>query len=669
MDNSNSVRLILENSSKIMESSSLSFSGKKKSELTLPTTVNLETESDESIDKIQIYDEMQERMADYLETKQQVGSLQNQIAVFKQRLLQMENDFNKEKQDLHDRLMDLENKNEHLTNANSELNKNIEELQNENNKMHEEIIRLENKNHTDQLAQKESMDRMLKEREEHYRSIITNLEQDVAKFKDQASSSQVEFVQCRDSLLKKSADYEKLQHEYFEMNTKCELAIADQKESEDRCKSLRSIIKQQQDENSSMHQLFQTQSDKLASVEKALDDKTALMRTVVKERDSLQLRLSKIREILPEYSDFTEFYNKLKERVEIAEALPIELRKYKKKLANAIKALQISDAKYNEKDSKLDEALKPADELKQELNNTNAENSDIRHKFGLLNIIKTNVSVIEASNREISHRFNEIKASLDNTVPHFSLRSLLISTIVLKRWKNLLGTPRAYEKDTRNWWWICGDMEVKQQKNWINEKINQVKSVEKELNDQISSLKSDVARLTDSCQQKEEEIAAKDSHIYQQDDRITKLNLKIEDLSNQVNMMVDPSVHKEIEDLLWTTKAKLAETLKALSKTTENLVFLQHECSVLRHMKDNSTEKSTQVNDENQKLKNRISMLEGKIKELNVRLEQKDQEIINSEKKAKKVEPYYITGYDLPGRQKAVISCIPPNNNSNNFFY
>lgn len=642
---------------------SLSFTGTRKTHLFLPTSINLDPDSENSLDKIQIYDEMQERMADYLETKQQVGSLQNQISIFKQRLLQMESEYNQKQQDMQETINDLEHQNEMLQKANNQLNATIDELQDENNKLHEEIIRLENRNQNDHNSRKDAMDRALKDHENHYKTIISTLEREVNKYKDQASMYQMEYSTCHENLKKRTSDYEKLQSDYFELHNRCELAEAEQKDADERCKTLRAIIKQQKEESFSFDQLHKTQSEKLSKLEKTLDEKMLLIKQTVKEREELQSKLTKIMELLPEYDDFQEFVEKLKERVEISEALPIELRKLKKKLQNAMRALKISDAKFSESEIKLNEQTEKAEKLKNELETTNTQNSDIVGRFKVLLDIKKNTDVIESSNRELVNRMHELTMAIDENRSKHSLRNLILFSLVIKRWKSIVGKPKEYISDTRNWWWLCNTTA----KFNLHEKVKEIMNENSSLHETVKKLNDEISQLHEENITKETEIAAKDTQIYRQQEELKDKMIFIQDLETKIHSMIEPDVFADKEFTLRSTKGKLAETLKALSKTTEELVILRHECSVLKHIHDTSSSSSKLTIQENENLKKSVLTLTNQVNDLKAKLTATNEAKEASKLAAQRSIIPYINSDDIPGHEKVIISCSTPGNM--NFFY
>ena len=195
---------------------------------------------------------------------------------------------------------------------------------------------------------------------------------------------------------------------------------------------------------------------------------------------------------------------------------------------------------------------------------------------------KKNVKIIEDSNREFSTRISEIDSALKEIPNTHSLRSLIITSIILKRWKKITNTDKIYVDDSRNWWWICGsDDHIAKKKETFN-LVNELVNSKRKLLDKISNLRTLFEEAQQINNNNKNEINQREEDIRRIEREKSILIEENEQLKKELTIKIDYLDHKEVCNKLTDAQNTIKTLQKSLSKSTEQMVYLKHEISILR---------------------------------------------------------------------------------------
>lgn len=407
--------------------------------------------SDKDYIKDGIIDEMQEQFSNLLKSSQDLCSAKNQINILENSIINQELNYNTEISDLNSRVESLSRSNSRLSEQNKTFRENEESLKKINSDLQLNI--------------------------DYYEGLVeeskSNLETEVKKH-----DRKVNILKQRLNDIKN--EYESLTQEYCTYSDNVKNQIKTIKDENNRNVSdLTNLLEKERNVTKS----------KISNLEKEKRDIIEQINNIKEERDSLNTN----------YSDTIRSYNdSLKKMAELSEknvTLQSNLNTVNKHLNDFIKMTCSNDpleakknienlqsnyenvrVKYEEETKKREAAEKIIydNEKKIEKLTTDIDSQNLR----ILNMqkilkakeeeikslkkciesspeIKNAVQAVINSSKDYIDQLSLIDAFLKGEECIIPLKSLIISFIMLKRWRNLImEKEKVYVRDQKNWWWI-----------------------------------------------------------------------------------------------------------------------------------------------------------------------------------------------------------------------
>ena len=635
-----------------LQHSALSFQGESVTSGGYSSASKMSSYSENNTDQNELIDQMQEKIGELLKANQKIGVLQKQVETLKLQIAKNNENFEIEKENLKKRIKEDQNVIESLKNQ-------IDGLQTELNKRSDDIINLKNQ---------------AKRNEENNKQILKNQQDDfdakleLKNIERIGLSRQLEDLRREMTELKETNNESKKEiHELQLTNNKLEnekqAIIGDKEEAERRNNSYMKLIhdmKEEKEEKEKELNNFMSINRKLNAEIEA--NKQTISSTKA-EADKLTEKLTIINELLPEYTSFNELVEQLRIKIELAEVLPIELKKMKKQMMKAIKAAELYSTKMDETQKKMNEMQEHSNIVIKRADETAKENQEIRNKYNFIAAWKKNVKGIEKSNSELNKELNEINAALKGIPVTFSMRSLLIATMLANRWRKILGTEKKYEKDVRNWWWICGPEDKKRRRNETMENIEKLLASKNKLNKEIDELKLELMQASTTNEDNEKYMKQKEEEQKQTNFQRMEAEAKIERLTSQLQSKVSKEEYTKIKEKLDKSQQNIKQLQRALSKSTEQIVYLEHEVSVLRQ-REMAMPTMSDIREKEETHKKQLETKENEIKTLKTELKRKkteEEKRVKEEKLERK--PYLIEREDTRPIVKLTLN---ENHDSNN---
>ena len=622
-----------------------------RTQTTLKSNLPFFSESSE-VDKDNLIDEMQEKFGELLDANQQLGNARKHIDGLKQKMSLQEKTWKAEKDQFQTDIRNLNNELNEDRATIDKLQKEVKDLQERLTEKEQEHTKLK-----EEMAQNQEMSRAeirdsLANQKKEFQVIIDKKEKELGDLHKQVLDLKAENMTNNDSMIKKHLELEKLTVDKGRLENQFKRLESEKIEADERAASLRQLIHKMKEEK---EQLANKISEDERLIDQMKNEIIALKRTIERQKDDaeeLNEKLTAVQEILPEYTEFNKLIDELHDRVELAETLPIELKKTKKQLAKALKALGLTRTQAEEAGYQIGQLQESSSLLQQQNEELQAENEKVVAKYKFVLSMQGNVKTIEAANREFSHRMDLINATLKGTAVMPTLRTIIITTIILKRWKKLPGVPRKFENDSRNWWWICGNEDQIRKKEEPIKMIKDLLTVKQRLMKKIEGLTNIIHDAEKTHENNERAIKEKTTLLETEQTHVAYLQDRVSQLEDKISKMIDANTHATLSEKYDNVKKKLMETSSALAKSSDEMVMLQHEVTMLRQKEQsaNNFKKSTDKN--TQELRDKIQEQEEEIIMLRQALSTKNREITTLERATNRIKPAYLTiaGDDKPTR-------------------
>ena len=603
-------------------------------------------------------DKMQAQFGEYLKNNQKYVELQKEHDLLRLQYDTLNENYKNETKNLNDEIEQLKKRNKEDQNLNESLKDQIDQLQTELNQRSDEIIALKNSLQNNEDDYKQKIDDSLEEQKNDYEDRlnqkddeINNLTNEIETYKNEVDKLKQTILDLQNEKRDLKIEIEKNETQILEYKSTKEL-------NEKTIISLRKTIEEMKQEKMNQDKQIESYEKQIKQYKETNSAQNNTIEMDKKQIQNLNDKLNTVHELLPEYSEYNELISKLKEKIEIAEALPIEIRKMKKTASKALKAARISASKMEQAEMQKKETEENAQMIAKQAEQVVAENKAIKEKYLFISQWKKNVRVIEDSNKEFVRRLNGINALLKETNVIIPLRTLIISTIIINRWKKLPGTTKEYCNDTRNWWWICGDLDREKKKNETIEIIDNLLNAKSKLLQQISDLEGEVKKCNDEIKENKKVISMKDKELKQVHSDKFDVELKVVTLQDEVDSKIDKETYKKLYDKYNVSQNDLKRLQKALKKTTEQIVYLEHELSIMRQKESVFISNKKQIERNENEFRQIIQNKDAQIHNLTMKLssqrinkneeeENKNDKISNYEsKKEKEEEPVYIEQED-----------------------
>lgn len=602
---------------------------------------SLESKSSSSVDKDELIDEMQIKFGELLDVHQQLGNTKRQVDSLKQQMATQQDAYEKKEKKLLNEIAKLRDELAHSQTMAGTLNdeiagyrEKIEERDQAYRKLKEDMTASEAKTRAD-------LNNLLEKQKREFQNIIDKKDQDLNELHKQVIELRAENVTNNDSMLKKHIELEKLTVNKGKMETQLRRLENEKQEADERAASLRQIIHKMKDEHQALTDRI---TDNEQQIEKYKNEVHAQQNVIESQKDDIEElheKLDMVQRIFPQLTDFNKLIEEIEDKIELADKLPIELKNTRKQLRRALKELGATQSETEKYGKEISQLREDSSLLQDTIDNLTEKNQTLVNKLQLLMNSQKNVKVIEAANREFSHRINTIHSALKGVPDVPPLRTIIISTLMLKRWKRLTGSSKKYEKDYRNWWWLVGSK---------NDKKEEPLQIIAELSAQKSKLTKKVEKLVTVLQDAEKYSKIQEQQIAEKENQLKIAKAKEEDLEENISALkiriekcIDDNEFSKLSEKYTQVKQSLKEVTAALETVKSQNMELKHENVMLKQKQEENLKLNTNIGKNSEALKLRLSEAEDEITLLRQALSSKNKEIATLERVTSKITSQQVT--------------------------
>lgn len=582
----------------------------------------------DSLNKDELIDQMQVKFGELLEAQQNANHFEKLCDTLQQRILNIENESRIEKAELRGEIeklaFDISTKDEIISDLEKERSKYGEKIR----EMKTTILELQSKIHEAESSRQILIQDTIDAHKMELDKVLERNSREIASLKNQINELKIENVNQNDNMVKKYSEAENLKQRTTLFEMELRRLESEKIEAEEQANSLRELITKLKEDRKSL-------LDDIAERDKAI----ALLRAELTQQKGLNIRhnddveelkeqLMQVQELMPEITTFKEFIEELQDRIQMAEKLPLEIKKLKRQLELAHRKLGAAENELDSASSEINLLHDASNTLQNRVDILERENREKTSRLNYLEAKFVNVAAIERANHEFSKNLREVEAALKDEGHSYSLRSIIVVFILIRRWKSLIGTPRYYEKDQRNWWWIANSPSTGYRQGVIFELISDLKLKNEKLTKKVEKLQTLVNDAEQFVEHNENLVNQKEEDISYWKQREEGLRYEVDFLQEKVSNMVDAEKYEKVLEKYTKVKITNKDANDRIEKLVDENSALQHEIKSLheKQKKDqillNDKEKLGKI------MKTRLSEAEQEVLLLRQALTNKNKEII-----------------------------------------
>ncbi|EAX85601.1 hypothetical protein TVAG_505040 [Trichomonas vaginalis G3] len=606
------------------------------------TQSNTNSGSDDSVDKDDLIDEMQIKFGELLDANQKLGNTKRQVEALKQQLSSQQDSFERERKSLNNEIQRLKDELAHQKNLATTMQNEISGYRQKIDEKDDAYRKLKEEFSVNEANSRTDFNNLLEKQKRDFQALLDKKDNDLKELHKQMVELRAENVTNNDSMLKKHIELEKLTLNKGKLETQLRRLENEKNEADERAASLRQLIHKMKDEKQSLSDKISLNEQQIEKYKSEVHAQQTVIESQKDDIEELQEKMAKVQEILPHITDFNQLVDELSDRVELAEKLPKELKLTKKQLRKAIKELGLSQSETERFGEQISSLKEDSSMLQNTIEDLNTKNEQLINQIQLLRNAQKNTKVIESANREFSHRINAINSALKGISNTPSLRTIIIATVISKRWSKINKLPKVYENDYRNWWWICGN---DPQVHKINEPFAIIKDLQNSKSKLLKKIEHLVLIIKDAEKlqnMRENQLAEKDHLILIAKAKEEELNDQINNLTTQMQQTIDHSEFSKLSEKYASVKNSLKEVTAALEQSKDEIMQLKHENVMLKQKQTEFSDIKSNKERNEQALKSKLSEAEDEITLLRQALSSKNREIASLEYKTGKISAKYI---------------------------
>jgi len=597
---------------------------KADTELGYTNMLPMSLSSDSSGQKDTLIDEMQVRFGELLNCNQELYQTKNENELLKQSLIDKDKQFRIEKISLLDEIESLKTQLQTQESRTSELEKECNSLKQKNEYLTNKIEEIKNdheKSSSDLVSQAEAT---IETKTNEFKIILHDKDQEIDTLKAQINGLMKEVSELKkenkmkkQKIVETSSSYNQLENEFSKLTEQKSNTEASMSRIIGKSKSLKMVNADQHNQIQMLSTKVNEQNEQLACLlekQKNQDEKISLYKDFTKS----------IKAIIPGAESFPQILECIRNRFQYLDEVSQAFYNAKRKLKKVKRILNSHSEMLTTQESRNEELVLNSEELKKQIHSITLDNNQNCERIqGLYNKIKTS-AIIEQENRVLNSGIDSIVRVL-NPESESMLKSVIFTSIILKRWKMLIGTPKVYVNDTRNWWWLS----TLSRRGLV---LNQIESQIQQMISEATIMKS---RIEDLCSEKDDlqQYANRiQKELDSEKDKSSILVSSINESEKRIQEMTERSNYDQAVMKYKNSKQKISELESDLSSKLNTIAELQNTIS---HLKDSNLEKSSTI-DISAKQKSQIitqlSEAEEKITILQKALSTKNHEILALER-------------------------------------
>ena len=560
----------------------------------------LEDDEVDSPTKDELIDQMQEKFGQMLIENQRFNEVKSQNEVLKSTIQSMETKFNSERNDFELRIASLQKQNEILSEKNNDLMNRISELEAENIELKNQMNALRSRMQEERQKSTEDFEAQKLRKSNSYaanlaiknqqinelKSIIQNLTDESSSMDSQVKKERIQFKQLQE-------EYDRVQSENKKQQKQLRILSGEimklHSTNEDKDKEIRNL---NEENNELVHQLQQANENNQVQQE--------LVSKIRGELQNEKNHISQLTSILPFNGNVEDYAESLKSLLDQKNQFQNDLTSATSQLKKAANAIRKNQDSINALSHDVESERLKNVHLQKVIDDHESKNEKLITQIKALSQTRASSSVLTKAFGYLCRQIDQLYETLDGKKA--SLRPLITTFILLKRWQLILGTQQFYVSDQRNWWWLESSMyhsnpydkvldkikEAAKTRNQVLEENEELRQLLRQASASISEAEKVISEYTDQNNVLQKKLSSYDAisdKLNEQLDGleyidVIKLKEECESYQDKINSMKTEMEKMEKE------KAKIMDECNLQGKKASDEVALrkkfQKECDLLR---------------------------------------------------------------------------------------
>ena len=589
----------------------------------------LSSGSEGSVDKDTLIDEMQEKIGELLKCNQDLCEANNQIEALKEQLAQNEKQFRIEKIALEDEIGALKSTLQENEDELKDLRDRLKKAEEENEALNEKLwkakedgrdLRDLSADEVQQQVSLQSMDMhgMIEEKDRR----IADLMAQVQDLKEANTKNMDSLVNCTRECETLTSEIERVKGEKAALEDDLQVA-------KERTEAVQESLNQEKEHSKAVEiELEQVKNEK----SEVQEEKTKLQGEIDSKNEvikDLQSKLAVVKAMDVEAESFEEIAQFLERKIKQAASYKSKFTKLKKYYAQLLHEMKLRDKKIEEAVNDLSEVQTNAANLQKKAEETEKERQRLQTRVNELELRVQIGRVVANSNHAVMKNFLELQALIEPEFEPPSFRSIIMASVMIRRWRKLIGQEKVYEQDSRSWWWLEPN---RSPENSVRSKVNQLMARLHHLEEESKTFNDKLDGIEQEKRAKEQEVDAQARQIETYEAKIEKLEGHICELNEYAQTMIDTEEfenlavkYKQLRSVVKEAKAVIREQETQITSLTDKVQVLEQEKKLQHSRLKLSARASKNVQDQ-------LLQAQDEVDVLKMELNSKSREVLSLER-------------------------------------
>ena len=600
-------------------------SGSNYSFSTSSDTVNSQT-------KDELIDQMQEKFGQMLIENQRLGELKTQNEALKSSIETLETKMEEERRFFNSKISSLEQQNQRLSKINSELVEKNSALEEENTELKTRVEKLTENIHEQRKQSEDDIERQKQKKEKIHAADIAVKDHQISELKNiiqnlsvesSSNDSQYQNEKKKSDMLEESN--EKLKTENEKMSKQLKILSSE-------IVRIRSLNDSATNENNELTAKNKSLESNIETLKAKVGEQEKQMHELGAKLSESNNNLSELTKLLPPSKTISEYSQSIKDLIGQKTQLQLDLTDATGRLKKAANIIRKNQESITGLSRDIESERLKGVHLQKVIEDHESKNEKLITQIKSLSQTRSASSALTKAFGVMCKELDELEETLSGKPA--TLKPLITTTILINRWRLLIGTQQFYVSDQRNWWWLTSSMHHSYPYDSIMEKVanaaderskvikenNDLKDLLKQTSGTISEAESALVRITEENSKLKEEIG-----------RYEEMSSS---LNNQLNGMKYVDVLKMKEDLTKTREeaAQLSAKIASIEKEKDMIL---NECADNKKKASMEIAARKKMQKECDYLRSEISVLLEKIQMYETEQRRNEKGILALERKVK----------------------------------
>lgn len=534
--------------------------------------------SGSDVDKDTLIDEMQEKIGELLKCNQDLCDARNQNEILKEQIAQMQKQFKIEKIALEDEIAVYEAAQHDSEQYTKALEQQVATLTEENKSLKGRIEDMKNEIQDIHNSSEEELKQQVLIQTSQFKTSAEIKDRKIAELMAEIQELKNTNTENMNALVKQAKDCDKCSDENQALvreNASLKRELASTQEIIDDAKQKLKMEKEQR-------KLMQEKIEQVNREKAELADAKVKLQAAMNEKNDLiqdlQSKVSSIKALDAQAESFEALAEFLEKKIKQASTFHEKYNKLKKQHKKLLAQMMIRDKQIEEAAVDLSGVQVNAVNLQKRANELDLERNRLDRLVQKLQLKVKIGKVVAKSNHHLMSRVQAFEAAVEPQLEPPSLRSIVIASLMLRRWRNIVGTPKVYEEDLRSWWWLEAN---KSPDESIMSKIKAMHEKITDLSDAVNMYQRNLEESEQEKRKSAELMAAQSEQLASYEDAFAGMEKEISELKETMETMVEEDSYIAALDKYHNAKALLKEAKGVISDQDAQIRSLTEQVQVL----------------------------------------------------------------------------------------